>query len=497
MEAFVKRNDPDAISFAQILLTAIPESLRSIAATNLPAVSSILWEEFLDDKKPEWFLELPSAIQSYLIQNFGPSTAFESPSATDVASNSATTTQALSTPTSEASSVQTSDESSGTKAQSSVFTSIVTTSLGSVGIPIALPSNTAPTDSSPTSDLSESGLSRGQKIGIGVGVPLAILTVATLLGCCTLLRRRRKRSVNGSQPPSSPGFIPRFAFQEKGEDQTPLTRNSRGNGKYLSQDTSYSNYSNWDDDVIETMENNQRENTNANAIVNGGFDTISTHGAPAPAPPLYHTHSSNRARGKRTSYSTLHSLHSVAEVHEPDESPVLPRDGFRPSPPRRTSFGLNKRGLATAAAAASASQTLLRPVPDHSHSGSSNSTNSDLDLTPNLGPGFGNTAHVSASSASSLSATPSVHNPFKNEHSNPNPFTNDHYVEDYGPEYMNVYQHDDLENGLYGGHTDLSRYPQYPEVPAKNASRTEWPLRSEKNWYTRNKSPLWDRIYEG
>ena len=65
-----------SISLAQILLTAVPESLRQIAATNLPAVSSILWEEFLDDKRPEWFLELPWEIQNYLIRKFGPQTAW-------------------------------------------------------------------------------------------------------------------------------------------------------------------------------------------------------------------------------------------------------------------------------------------------------------------------------------------------------------------------------------------------------------------------------------
>ncbi|KAB2103814.1 hypothetical protein AG0111_0g8116 [Alternaria gaisen] len=69
------RQDPDAIEILQVLITALPLSLRQIAATNIPAVSSILWEEFLDDNRPDWFNELPYDIQSYFIQEFGPATA--------------------------------------------------------------------------------------------------------------------------------------------------------------------------------------------------------------------------------------------------------------------------------------------------------------------------------------------------------------------------------------------------------------------------------------
>jgi hypothetical protein len=476
---------PSSIELAKILLTAVPESLREIAATNLPAVSSILWREFLDENKPEWFKDLPSDIQSYLIQQFGPSTAWVSPTAT-AASDAATTEEASSA---------TPEASSG----SGIVTSILTVSIGSVGIPIAAPSST-------TTSAPPPGLTRTQKLGIGIGVglPLAILfTAALVLCCCYCLRRRHRKSVDGSQPPSSPGFIPRFAFQEKGEHHDPLNGTSRD--RHISQDTSYSGYSNWDDDVIETMENTQRANDHGALNDNG-------HGAPIPAPPLYHTHSSNRARGKRTSYS---SLHSVQEEHEPEDMPALPRDPFRPSPPRRTSFGLvpgpaqtrrkpvpstsanstprssvqsnpDRNSLATAAAAASASHGLLRqPMPEHTNSGSTMSS------YESLSPGFGNHTTITASPVSALSVsppkTPKSKNPFSNDYS---------YVEDYGPEYQNVFQYDDLENGLYGGNTEFSRYPQYPPSvpPAKNALRTEWPLRNAAA-HKRNKSPLWDRVY--
>lgn len=478
--ALVKRDDPDGISLAKVLLTAIPSSLRAIAATNLPAVSRILWREFLDDTKPEWFKELPTDVQIYLIHQFGPSTAWQTPTITSNLNSEATTK----------SEAQGSETPSGL----GVVTSIVTISIGSI-IPEPSSSSTADITPPPT------GLSRAQKIGIGVGVPLAF--AAAVLGCCFLLRRRHQKSVNGSQPPSSPGFIPRFAFQEKGEHHAPLNGKSRG--KNLSQDTSYSGYSTWDDEVIQPMQNTQKSYPNEG----GNGMGVSTHSAPILAPPLYHTHSSNRARGKRTSYS---SLHSVAEVHELDESPVQPQDGFRPSTLRRTSFGFapgsaqtkrkpvpirkvntslcstntqgDRNSLAAVTAVASASHTLLRPMPDHSNSNSSsiNSTNSSLSL------GFGNTTHSTVSPVSPLSDSPQPSN---------NPFSNDyHYVEDYGPEYTNVFPYADLENGRYGGYTDLSRYPQYPEAPTKHGSRTEWPLRNAMG-QKRNKSPLWDRVYEG
>jgi hypothetical protein len=500
LHACQRLTQPRSIELAKILLTAIPESLRAIAVTNLPAVSSILWRDFLDNNKPEWFKDLPPDVQSYLIEQFGPSTAWELPTATD-ASNAATTTEAVSA---------TSEASSG----SVVVTSILTVTIGSIGVPIAAPSSTSA--SAPAA--APAGLTRTQKLGIGIGVglPLAMLfTAALVLGCCFYLRRRHKKSVDGSQPPSSPGFIPRFAFQEKGEHHAPLTGKSRD--RHISQDTNYSGYSNWDDDVIETMENSQR-------AYGHGAASDSGHGAPIPAPPSYHTHSSNRARGKRTSYS---SLHSVQEVHEPEESPVLPRDGFRPSPPRRTSFGLvpgpaqtkrkpvpsmsatstprssiqsnpDKNTPATAAAAATASQGLRRqPMSEHTNSGS---TMSSFDsLSPS--PGFGNHTAVTASPVSAMSVSPpkTPRTPKTPKTQKPkNPFSNDYsYVEDYGPEYQNVFQYDDLENGLYGGNTDLSRYPQYPEVPpAKSPSRTEWPLRNLSG-HKRDKSPLWDRVYEG
>ena len=62
-------------SLADVLLTAFPESLREVAATNIPDVSKLLWLEFLDGPKPAWFTDLPTDIESYLVQQYGPLTA--------------------------------------------------------------------------------------------------------------------------------------------------------------------------------------------------------------------------------------------------------------------------------------------------------------------------------------------------------------------------------------------------------------------------------------
>lgn len=62
-------------SLVQVLLTAFPQSLQELGATNMPAVSRILWSDFLDDNTPSWFSALPTDIQSYLKQQYGPPTA--------------------------------------------------------------------------------------------------------------------------------------------------------------------------------------------------------------------------------------------------------------------------------------------------------------------------------------------------------------------------------------------------------------------------------------
>lgn len=526
VETFAKRDDPDAISLAQILLTALPASLRIIAATNVPAVSSILWAEFLDGKRPEWFNQLPADIQSYLIRNFGPSTAWPTAIPTTSGSNSAETTHVSTTQISETTSELFSETSSPTNSNPSVTMSGQLTAN-----PTATSTNPSTVIFSPTSTANASGgLSRNQKIGIGLGVPLAILgAAAILLACCVLLRRRRKKGINGSQPPSSPGFIPRFAFQEKGEHHTPLNRER--NLGHFSQDTSYSNAFNWDDDIIEPTVNTQI--SAGNTLDNHTAPTI----APAAAPSLYHTHSSNRARGKRTSYS---SLHSVAEVREPDESPVLPRESFRPSAPRRLSSGLilgasqtkrkpvsfpnttlsvnprsntstidEQTGLATAAATVN----LLRPSIPHSNN-NSDSTQSSTSAPSSISPVpfTHSSTNIPISPVSPISSISPMHttsftppapaSSLNGDTPPRNPFLNDYYVEDYGPEYTHVFPYDDLENGLYGGHTDLSRYPEYdqvahPKLPSRNVSKTEWPLKNALSGRRRNKSPLWDRVYDG
>jgi hypothetical protein len=522
-------------SFAQVLLTAIPLSLRQIAATNAPAVSSILWEEFLDDKRPEWFLRLPYDIQSYLVQEFGPKTAsppvppqttdaqatstqskWEWPSTTNAWQSSRVTPSA---PSSLPISASQSSSASVSRSRSTTVSSIVTFSTStrssaslsrSSATSSISPSSRASSMPSATSDpdspsASNDGLTRTQKIGLGVGIPFGILgAAAILLGCCFLLRRRKNKQVNGSIPPSSPGFIPRFAFQDKSTDnfehRTPL--NPVHN--HASHDFGTSN---WEDEGYDPYESTSYDPGLMHA--SHGANTFPPMAAapqmsmhdpqPIMTPALHHTHSSNRARGRRTSYS---SLHSVAELSEPDEnveSPVLGRHTTplqrkrRPSMPmvleipavpraatiKRKPVGESPTG--TSPAAEAASQSLLRPsIRQVDHSGSSSSG-----LALSSHSSFGTTYQSDPTSPVSPLSQHAPTNPFKNDYA---------YVEDYGPEYQSGYL--DHEDGAYGGNRSLDRYPD-PSPPRRN-SKTEWPLRNITGslGHKRNKSPLWDRVYE-
>jgi hypothetical protein len=179
------------------------------------------------------------------------------------------------------------------------------------------------------------------------------------------------------------------------------------------------------------------------------------------APVLFHTHSSNRARGKRTSYT---SLHSVAEVSEPSdhtnphtnninnddiESPVLgrhnwPRQNLRrasipehaqyshpppqdalPAAPaikrKPVSTNLSSSGAASGAAAA----TLAPPRPPMRTPDNSGSTLSSSNAGTYATNSTSSLARDAASPVSPL-APPGTQNPFANRYA---------YVEDFGPEY--------------------------------------------------------------
>ncbi|KAJ4369072.1 hypothetical protein N0V83_006155 [Neocucurbitaria cava] len=231
---------------------------------------------------------------------------------------------------------------------------------------------------------------------------------------------------------------------------------------------------------------------------------------PIMAPALYHTHSSNRARGKRTSYT---SLHSVAEVTEPDEdmeSPVLGRN--QGTPPRQTMRRLStplhmemppvpevatiKRKpvptspTPTSPAAGAASRSLLRPPLTMANNSGSSSSGMAVSSASNSSRGSRGHEefHSSDSPISPLSSHAPPQNPFAGGYD---------YLEDYGPEYSHsggyLDHHEDV--GLYGGHRSLDRYPD-PSPPRKS-SKTEWPLKNMVgSVHKRTRSPMWDRVYE-
>jgi hypothetical protein len=260
-----------------------------------------------------------------------------------------------------------------------------------------------------------------------------------------------------------------------------------------------------------TMDDYGSSNNNANmgaisndpALMHHPSDGGMTMYDPKPimAPALFHTHSSNRARGMRTSYT---SLHSVAEVTEPDEteSPVLgrrispkrsPARSLLPTPPIPVGATIKRKPVsaspppvstsppvsASPAAQTAARKLLRQTMPEHSGSSSSG-----LALTTSSG------FNSSSSGLGVHMETASPVSPIS-DRAPSNPFQYDTYVEDYGPEYQGEYV--DVENGLYGGHTSLSRYPE----SRRKSLKTEWPLRNiVGSGHRRKSSPLWDRIYE-
>ncbi|KAH9864942.1 hypothetical protein IAQ61_008887 [Plenodomus lingam] len=512
----------DPISFAQVILTALPLSLRLIAATDVPAVSSILWSQFLDDNKPDWFLDLPRDVQSYLIKEFGPVNAWPTtpPPVASTAGASASVTVGPS-PTSLASAQSSSSavdspfasyvshsisiaSSSSASSESSVGSTLqsIPSQLHSVSLATVQTWSSTITPSAThgleAPALVESGLSRTQKIGLGVGVPFALLAIAALVfACCLLSHRRKRRHVNGNEPPSSPGFIPRFSFQDKGlsyehhEHHAPLNPVSNNSNEHVGD-------MHWEDEEYEqsAIAASHRRDTFTPATATAQMVLHDT--APIMAPALFHTHSSNRARGRRTSYT---SLQAVAEVAEPEddmlESPILgrrqTRTGLRraslprimnmpPTPPA----GAIKRKPVPASPTESpapdmASQSFQRPAlaPVVCNSGSSSSGLAMSSISSNSGLSYESESPISA----------------MNPQAPRNPFACGYeYLEDYGPEYSH-HGYVDHEDGAYGGHRSLDRYPE--ASPRRGSLKTEWPLRNVLgSGYRRNKSPIWDRVYE-
>ncbi|KAJ4381110.1 hypothetical protein N0V86_003457 [Didymella sp. IMI 355093] len=385
--------------------------------------------------------------------------------------------------------------------------------------------DTASSTSEPDSpSASDSGLSQGAKIGIGIGVPLGVLALlAVLIPCCFAMRKKKQKKPSGYEPPPSPGFMPHGAFQEKStsyqEYRRPLNRSQSWD-----QDDEL-----WMQPVADDVPHPPRQNVSHPQM--GNSTTIV-------GPPLVHTHSSNRARGKRTSHN---SLHSVAEVTEPDEEyaayspnkrllrrssmPLRPQD-VTPVP---VGASIRRKPLSTVAPHPQMESPLASPVAergsyghfsllrpamlhqDHSGSSSSGLAAASLSSQEDSRRSSANTAPDTVSPIASPHPQQKAVNPFmttSNDYTHNNrtsdPFTNEYaYVEDYGPEYQNGYV--DVEDGLYGGHRSLDAYPVVPQKSERRSSKggtqwplTDWPLKTlgSMGRGRRERSPQWDRVYE-
>lgn len=451
----MQRDIPDVISLVGALATAIPASIRQVAATNIPVFSSILNEEFLDGKRPQWFQELPVAIQSYLISRFGlPTSATIAPSIPTTPSPAFTTSpiwseNLLSTPTIRTLIPTSTLSPSQTAPTISTFTTRPPQSLISSHMTSQLP-----TPHAEAATASNSGLNRSAKIAIGVGVPLGLIAIAAVLLTCFFLRRRWRKSVNGSVPPSSPGFIPRFAFQQGDREDGdvhrhlthPANRERKGVDPWL-----------WDANMNKPGVDHK---------TNGEMTSVLTM-----APAICHTHSSNRARGRRTSYT---SLNTVMEMSEPGD----------PNSPIHSTQPTSSSQPPTFLPPSAASQIKRKPV-----------SSPPLSI-PTEGQGYANEAAVSPDNSdfvytwpnSGVSSQTAV-SPIIPSASRQNSWGDDSYIEDYGPEYD--------ERAVYGGgdHFDSSTSSSLRHLVEKDPS-AEWPLKNSRSRnYHRNRSLVWDRVY--
>lgn len=452
----MQRDIPDVISLVGALATAIPASIRQVAVTNIPMFSSIINQEFLDGKRPQWFLDLPPALQSYLISRFGIPTSATIASAVPTSLPPASTTlQTWPDNVSSAPTLYRSRTLIPTEVASPVQTvqTVPTASSATTRPPQSLVSSHTtsqhPTAQAELTTANNSGLTRNAKIGIGIGVPLGLVALAALLLFCCLLRRRWRKNANGSVPPSSPGFIPRFAFQqndcEDGDAHRHLT--PRANREHGGADRWV-----WGSDQAKP-DLGRREDIPP----------------PTMAPALCHTHSSNRARGRRTSYT---SLNTVVECSEPGDA----RNSIHSIQPASSQppFFTPASSVSTIKRKPVSSPPLIIPTTGQNYA------------TETVSPE--NSNFVYSWPSSGMSSNPVV-SPILPPASRDPPWGDESYMEDYGPEY------DDRAVYGGGGQFDGSTSSSLHHLVEKD-STSEWPLQNNRaRNHHRSRSLMWDRVY--
>jgi hypothetical protein len=274
-----------------------------MALTNVPAVSRLLWSEFLDDNTPTWFTALPTDIQAYLSGEFGPTTA---------ASNSASSTR------------------------SSSSSSISST-------PSPSPTNSAAAAAADPSNHHDGGLPLWAKIVIGVVVPLFVLILLGLLLCCCLRRRRHRKHANARSRTPTPAFISSThrggRANPPGEQHLPLRGGyigtvSRGISTYIKPGTNHQAIPSQDAEAA----SDSYSPSNPHTSTTGSDDYRTPLGGPSyeniPPPAVATNAHSLRRSSRHSSRHSSTSLHSVPEMPEPMHGgaaavPLPPRSSQR------------------------------------------------------------------------------------------------------------------------------------------------------------------------
>ncbi|KAF2649919.1 hypothetical protein K491DRAFT_783009 [Lophiostoma macrostomum CBS 122681] len=285
LELRIRQGDINLGSLAEVLATGVPPSILALALTNVPAVSRLLWSEFLDSNTPSWFTALPTDVQGYLSGEFGPTTTSSSSASTSSASSSAPTV-----------------------------------------------SETAVSATADSGKPHGTGLPLWAKILIGVAVPLLILALFACVILCLVRRRRRRRmhKAGAESRAPTPAFI---ASSHRPRTQQTTEHVPLHSGHHSPPRTNHEtieDHAATDEMVFANRHHSSSSDEYTTPPDGHSYENI-------PPPPVFGTNHS--ARNSRQSFS---SLHSVPEVPEPGAAHLGAGIAPPPRSPRRSSREFNQ-----------------------------------------------------------------------------------------------------------------------------------------------------------
>jgi hypothetical protein len=279
LELKIRQGDIDLGSLAAVLATGVPPSILALALTNVPAVSRMLWSDFLDSNTPSWFTALPTDVQGYLSGEFGPTTTSASSASTSSASTSSAPTM----------------------------------------------SETAVNATANNGKPHGTGLPLWGKILIGVAVPLFVLALFACVIFCLVRRRRRRRmhKAGAESRAPTPAFISssHHTRTQHTAEHVPLHSGHHSPPRHSDQ-MAMAN-----DEMVFSNRHHSSSSEEYTTPPDGhSYEDI-------PPPPVFGAHHAASNSPTRNARQSSSSLHSVPEVPEPGAAHL--GAGIAP-PPRST-----------------------------------------------------------------------------------------------------------------------------------------------------------------